>query len=332
MPASLLIRLRPEGPWRIGPSNGARDRVDTVFHSDSLYSAVCAAMRELGNLEEWLDATARAGENCAVRFSSLFPYQSEHLFAPAPKHLWPPTSVTRLRAHGAKFVPLSVIAALAEGKPVEEDKWEVDGISECLVRSGRSGFGPFRVALSTNAAVDRVEPGVTATHQTASLEFGHNSGMWGCVQFASDQAQQAWQKKIEAAFRLLADSGLGGERSRWGQATVEIRETDPLPKVEMEEGTESAYWLLSLFNPAQSETIDWERGSYSLVERSGRVESNQGWGTRKKSSQMVSEGSVVFAKEAPTGQALDVAPEGFPHPVYRNGYAVSVALPWRLSV
>jgi hypothetical protein len=54
MSQGLLIRLRPTGPWRIGPDSGVRDRVDRVFHSDSLYSAVSSAMAQLGNLDEWL--------------------------------------------------------------------------------------------------------------------------------------------------------------------------------------------------------------------------------------------------------------------------------------
>ncbi len=43
MPAGLLIRLRPTGPWRIGPDSGDRDRVERIYHSDTLYSAVSRA-------------------------------------------------------------------------------------------------------------------------------------------------------------------------------------------------------------------------------------------------------------------------------------------------
>ena len=56
---SVLVRLRPTGPWRIGPDSGDRDRVERIYHSDALYSAVCGAMARLGTLDEWLDATAR---------------------------------------------------------------------------------------------------------------------------------------------------------------------------------------------------------------------------------------------------------------------------------
>jgi hypothetical protein len=42
---------------------------------------------------------------------------------------------------------------------------------------------------------------------------------------------------------------------------------------------------------------------------------------------MVSEGSVVYAAAPPRGSAADVAPEGFAHPVFRAGFAVSIPLP-----
>ena len=63
MSAVSLIKLRPTGPWRIGPDSGDRDRVDRIYHSDSLYSAVSGAMSRLGELDSWLDATARAPPN-----------------------------------------------------------------------------------------------------------------------------------------------------------------------------------------------------------------------------------------------------------------------------
>ena len=37
MTPALLIRLRPLGPWRYGPDEGGRDRVDNLYRSDRLY-------------------------------------------------------------------------------------------------------------------------------------------------------------------------------------------------------------------------------------------------------------------------------------------------------
>src|SRR5262245_27327182 len=165
----LVVKLRPTGPWRIGPDSGARDRVDTIYHSDSLYSAVTGAMSALGGLEEWLEATARNPAGADVRFSSCFPFQGDTLFIVPPKSVWPPAASAKVRWKSAKFVPLSLVEVLLSGGAPEEDRWSLDGQSECLVSHGRGG--PFRISARAGAAVDRLGGGVEP-HQTACLEFG----------------------------------------------------------------------------------------------------------------------------------------------------------------
>src|SRR4051812_12542581 len=91
MNPGLVVKLRPTGPWRIGPDSGARNQVDAVYHSDSLYGAVTSAMARLGSLEEWLDATAR-GAAPAVSFGSCFPFVDEIGFVTPPRTVWPPAS------------------------------------------------------------------------------------------------------------------------------------------------------------------------------------------------------------------------------------------------
>ncbi|MFN7923475.1 MAG: hypothetical protein U0Q16_25460 [Bryobacteraceae bacterium] len=339
---ALVIRLRPEGPWRIGPSTGAKDRADRVFHSDQLYSAVTSAMQQLDWMEEWLDATARAADPM-VRVSSLFPWQGGSLMAPAPAHLWP-APASRLRTSGARFIPTALIGDLANGEAWNEDQWEVDGLSQCLLRRGRRNpAGPFRLATRSRFACDRLEPGAGADHQTACIEFSEQSGVWCAVVFASVPVAEQWGPRIRAAFKLLSDTGLGGERtSGWGQFTVERADPGDLAELlfgkrndNAAEGeseaaaapAESAHWLLSLFRPASSDTVDWNRGSYTMVERSGRSGA-----ALKKTVRMVEEGSVLFCAEAPRGAAADVAPDGFAHPVYSAGFAVSLPLPWRVNV
>jgi CRISPR type III-A-associated RAMP protein Csm4 len=145
----------------------------------------------------------------------------------------------------------------------------------------------------------------------------------------------------------LCDSGFGGERSRgWGRADLlnvahgqfpnlllagpTIPQSQANGDQEPPPAPETAYWLLSLFTPRDSDSVDWERGAYSLVTRNGRIESAQGHGTLKRSLRMVTEGSVVLAAAAPTGGAQNVAPEGFPHPAFRAGFAISIPIAWRV--
>ncbi len=335
MPA-VLIRLRPTGPWRVGPDSGDRDRVDRVYHSDALYSAVCAAMARLGALEEWLDATARSPQP-AVRFSSCFPFHQDTVYVVPPRHIWPPVASSKVRWKGARFVPLKVVETLLAGKPLSEDAWVVDGESECLMPSSAPpGSTLFRASVRSSAAMDRAGEGV-APHSVACVEFAAGCGVWFVAAFADDAAQEVWGERVRAAIRLLADSGFGGERSRgWGRAEMPAFTDGALPDLLMrgsgEPQGETAYWMLSLFHASEADGVDWERGNYALATRSGRIESAAGWGEQKKSTRMVAEGSVVVATAEPQGSASDVAPEGFPHPVYRAGFALSLRVPLKVPV
>ena len=509
MNPGLVVKLRPAGPWRIGPDSGARNRVDVIYHSDSLYSAVTSAMARMGALDEWLDATAR-NQSPAVCFGSCFPFIEDAIFVVPPRTLWPPTSPAlmsaRVRWKSARFVPLTVVQTILSGAKINPNQWSVDGASGCLLPAGKTG--PFRTGVRWSAAVDRLT-GASERHATACIEFRPGAGLWTVVAFSSDGARDQWQDRIKAAFRLLADTGFGGERSRgWGRAAApefsegslpeliisfappgveEPPEEQPVPQEEPpvdepvpapnpdepegaassrspieggnvdepalsdapleavlrapdtmaalevaaaedaggggasgvhgsaggaahesaapapesdeanaesveaaresatvaleaesvgaapesdESASESAvaaasepvqpapesveaapepaaaapepepapavpptpsgleaHWLLSLFTPAAADTVDWGRGCYTVLARGGRVESPSGSGELKKQVQMVAEGSVLYAASAPAGAAADVAPDGFAHPVFRAGFALSIRLP-----
>jgi CRISPR type III-A-associated RAMP protein Csm4 len=427
MHPGLVVKLRPAGPWRIGSDSGARNRVDTIYHSDSLYSAVSSAMALLGSLEDWLDATARAAEP-AVCFSSCFPYVEEVLCVVPPRTIWPPAAAgisARVRWKSARFVPLEVVRDILAGRKLDEAQWSLDGVSECVAPAGRPG--PFRTSVRWSAAVDRLT-GATERHSTACIEFRAGCGLWTVASFLDQAARDRWQAPVKTAFRLLADSGFGGERSRgWGRSEppefvegdlpdmilpaapapapeglaeelildrlvadligagpvlpdspdappdqeilpapmpdeiktedsasaespvemgagvavlemeeeaietqAEIEPVEPEPEPAMAPPVIEApqsHWLLSLYTPAPGDTVDWRRGSYSVLTRGGRVESPAGSGGLKKQVQMIAEGSVLAAASEPRGSAADVGPEGFPHPVYRAGFAVAIPVP-----
>ena len=421
MNPGLVVKLRPAGAWRIGTDSGARNRVDLIYHSDSLYSAVASAMARLGRLDEWLDATARIRATArnsapAVSFSSCFPFLDEIDFVVPPRTIWPPTSPAlmsaRVRWKSARFVPLGVVQAMLAGEPLDGDHWSLDGASECLVPAGRPG--PFRTGVRWSAAVDRLT-GAAERHSTACIEFRSGAGLWTIVSFRDEAAHRRWLEPIKAAFRLLADTGFGGERSRgWGRSeppeftegmlpeivlggtqkpapeplVTELTVTELIVAEPAQPGTEvliiaeqvtalaplalglwppapneppvtepapaesevpiaadsvtapaplapgprppapvQAHWLLSLFTPAPDDSVDWRRGNYAVLARCGRVDSPAGSGELKKEIQMVAEGSVLCAAAPPRGSAADVAPDGFAHPVFRAGFALSIPLP-----
>jgi hypothetical protein len=192
----------------------------------------------------------------------------------------------------------------------------------------------------SHAAIDRLGSGVES-HSTACIEFEPASGLWTAAAFHTEGAAREWKEALTSAFRLIADSGLGGRRSSgWGQiATFKVQEGSwpglLLPRLARSKNgmadssvdEKRDHWLLSLFTPATGDQIDWSAGSYSLTVRGGRTESSAGHGIHKKVVRMVEEGSVLSTESTPRGSAVDVAPDGFAHPVYRSGFALSIALP-----
>ena len=200
MNPALLIKLRPTGPWRIGPDSGARNQVDAIYHSDTLYAAVTSAMLRLGLLPDWLNATADGTP--AVCFSSCFPFLDEIGFVVPPRTIWPPSSPAllsaRVRWKSARFVPLGIVQGLLSGQPLDEEHWAVDGPSGCLVPVGRTG--PFRPGLRFNAAVDRLT-GAAERHSVACLEFRPGAGLWTVVRFTDQAARDRWLDPVKTAFR-----------------------------------------------------------------------------------------------------------------------------------
>ncbi len=352
MQPAVFIRLRPRGPWRYGPGDGGQGRVDTLFRSDRLYSALTLAMRQLGFLEEWLQATAQAAVPEVV-FSSLFPFQGDTLFVSPPATLWPPplslvttpspVFLTKVRWNAARFVPLALVESILTGQRILADQWIPDAASGCLLRRDRPSSSPYRVVSRSGASVDRITGNSVDIRTSACVEFEPGSGLWTAVRFVNEEARATWNERVQSALRLLADTGFGGRRtSGWGQTAAPEFQAGTWPSVILPKLARTgysngadvtgdqplSYWLLSLYSPSPSDRVDWREGSYDATVRGGCVETNSpGSGAEKRRVRMITEGSVITAAAEPVGTAVNVAPDGFPHPVYRAGFALSLPLP-----
>ena len=237
-------------------------------------------------------------------------------------------------------MPLTAIDSLLTGQALLADQWFPDPESACLLRRDRPSSSPFRAIARSSAAVDRLTKTGGEVKSLAGVEFEAGAGLWTVARFRDAAAESAWSQRVQGAFRLLADSGFGGGRSKgWGQTQAPEFQKGAwpgllLPKVGRAQRNgngdapaSSFYWLLSLYSPSPADTIDWTGGDYRLVLRSGRVESSAASGALKKQARMISEGAVISASAEPVGVAVDVAPEGFAHPVYRSGLALALLFP-----
>lgn len=334
MPA-LLVRIRPSTPWRLGPETGSPAEASAVLHSDAVYSAVTMALGQLGWMEDWLEATADPFREPVVRFTSAFPWQRNLLYAPPPRGVWPPEGGSaRVRWKGAGLIPTQLAGALLRGDRFDEQAWDLDGWCGCLIPAGsRSATGPFRFLRRSCAAVDRVTGGQALPYITGCVQFAPASGLWCAAQFATQTAYAVWGPRIQAAFRLLGDSGIGGLRSRgFGRARSVDFQAGRLEDLLFSPGGAPrpgrGWWLLSLAAPSPEDAIRWDEGDYQLLKRTGRVGSLTGGGALKLAARMLAEGSVIVSPRAPRGTVVNAAPEGCPHPVIRSGYAVAISIPW----
>ncbi len=134
---------------------------------------------------------------------------------------------------------------------------------------------------------------------------------------------------MRAADEPAAEIEAAAAEPALSDATIEaeVRAPDLIEPLRAATSPLQAHWLLSLFTPAADDTVDWGRGSYSVLARGGRIDSPAGSGELKKQIQMVAEGSVLYANGIPMGAAADVAPDGFAHPVFRAGFALAIPLP-----
>lgn len=320
---ALLVRLQPITPWRCGA--GAEGEAAGLVASDSLFGAISDAMRLLGWLEEWLAEGA-----AAVRLSSLLPSQGDVYFAPLPEAVRNLELGKKLRLKPVRFAPLPAISTLATGR-FDENHWVLDLASNCLLAADRAHLGgPYRSRTRNRAAVDRFTGSAVSAASAGACEFAAQGGLWALLSFSSEDTAAVWRDRTMAAFRVLADEGIGGWRNAgWGRSRRPRFRTGTLGELlsavgwpVTEESVGEQWWTLGLFAPGEADTVRWTEGAYRTVERSG-------WAADRAKSRkrFVREGSVLSSPAEPGGEIARETVEGVPHPVLR--YGAGLLLPWR---
>lgn len=320
---ALLVQTLPITPWRCGA--GRPDEPASLVPSDTLFGAVSDAMRLLGLLPEWLSDGAPA-----TRISSLFPLQNDVFYAPLPEAVRGYPGLRRVRLEAVRFAPLAAIQDLAARK-FDEHRWLLDLASGCLQSADRAGAGgPYRPLHRQRAAVDRFDGATVPVAATEGIEFSSNSGAWALFVFADAGTAAVWSQRLKAAFRLLADEGIGGWRGAgWGRARRPRFREGELGKLLANAGwkpaaaeTISQWWTIGLFTPAESDAVSWDSGAYRTLHRSGWT---PGAGV-KPSLRFVREGAILASESEPHGCIRESAVDGAAHPVFR--YGAGLALPW----
>ena len=196
----------------------------------------------------------------------------------------------------------------------------------------------FSTERVPRVTIDRVTDGSTIFH-AGRTTFAQDCGLWLGVQWLRPQlrvgnSNMTYQQAFDILLQMLADSGMGGERSS-GYGAFEIAKNDSTLTLPDPTPGKPAY-LLSRYHPREDELPGVLQGAGAAY----RLESIAGWlyspddvGQRRKRLYLLEEGSHILWPGAAAGSVEDVRPEygaphpqqkiNFPHPVWRYGLALA---------
>lgn len=326
--ATFLYRLAFRGPVHFGAAGIGMEESGSRLRSDSLTSALINAFAVLGEADAAI--AALQAERPTYVLSSLFPYRALESADPIyalPRPLTPPPAPDMLAlARGKELKKVAWLtpaqaASWLTGPELTDD--ELDHLVEhasLLVKDW------WKDDLRPRVALDR-ESQSSSIWLCGTVTFQQGAGLYGLLQLNDE----AWKARLEAAFRMLGEMGLGGERT-YGMGLFRFQgleapgpEWDPLLKAPT-----SRRMLLSAYHPTAAERatlpLPWE--AWDFFESRGYITTGRMATTlKRKRARFLAEGSV--ATQPVRGDLADVTPEaapafGIPHNIYRSGLAFMV--------
>ncbi|MCX7994984.1 MAG: type III-A CRISPR-associated RAMP protein Csm4 [candidate division WOR-3 bacterium] len=315
-----ICRLKPKGPFHLGERENWREGSAEFIHSDTLFSAFCHSYLLLYSKEELEAILARfdAG-NPPFIISSAYPCWQGIYYFPVPKNQLPATK----EAKKIQFIEKSGFEKLVNGIKLE------DILSESQTIPAKNE--PYHPWIVDN--VPRVSLSRYSNHPVEDGGYFHfglvyyreNAELFFLIKYNDLNIR----KKLEAALRLMAEEGIGGDRSS-GKGIMYPPVFEEID-VSIPDGADGIV-SLSLYYPKDDNEINKiTDGFYELIERKGYIYSPFGVSLRRKSIRMFTEGSVFPANPSKIGRLVNIKPEIFVHHnVYRYGFMFG--LPCRLEL
>jgi CRISPR-associated protein Csm4 len=289
------------------------ESIEETLHSDSLYSALCHAWVARYGADDLADLIARFQSVPPFLLSSAFPYLRETFFLPKPMTHPPGFADENTRQEYGKilkdvaYFPRNLFVDWIHGAAFATE--QLAEVPSLLAQVFYRELIP-RVALGRENAVSEI-------FHVGVIRFTPEAGLYILLHLG-DETMLA---KLLAAFELLGELGVGGERTYGlGRFTAEFTPADEVWQA-LVETDGPRYLTLSLSCPSAEDLrrLD-ERCAYGLIERKGWIHSSYTYRQlKRKSVAMFSEGSVFT--HAMTGQVLDVTPAAWEpassHSIYR---------------
>ena len=268
------VKFKPKSPIRVGGLKGF-ESYDELIHSDTIFGAVANAIAYLNlDINEFIEKT-RSGE---IRLSSAFPYKENELFFPPPvvKPEFEENEKDFLKKYRKSFLRKDAFESVLEGKQINDD-------------SSMAKIDHFAHYVDiASVTLDRITKN-SGLYVYTVMALKKNCGLYVLV----DSNDCDFKKFVKPAFKLLADEGIGGNRTTgFGHFDFEVEEVSI-------KSVESEYFVTLSLAVADKHNLI----SYDLIKRGGYVFSRTGKDVLKPLFFMLREGSVV---RNDTGKLLDL--------------------------
>ncbi|NTW63607.1 MAG: type III-A CRISPR-associated RAMP protein Csm4 [Chlorobiaceae bacterium] len=333
---ALLLIPGDNRQFHFGES-GLGDSSD-LLHSDTLFSALATIYEyALGGAERLIELVGSGRLSFSSGLYALLKETSDKpplLFVPKPLVTYTSTD-DRKRNKSLKYFSLGALAEFSQHFNAEKLECdldltdlpsigndfvclpeELDDDQEAFAQCSFRGFttSPKVKVHTTVEDNDRLYYETTVQFHSFSVASVEYEGAY-CVLFDADRLNPEERREFLAAVRIMADEGVGGQRSSGNGQFRAVREvTIPVPG----SSDASCYLGLSVLSPADSAEFDaLER--YELFVRGGgslglRGESEQ----HRKQARFIREGSVMNRNIS--GRIVDLSPtDAVAGLIVRNG-------------
>ncbi len=290
-----VIKLKFISPFHLNPPRDSLEKTETVIQSDMLVSALAVCHIKLyGDFPHVFFSPK-------LRVSSLFPFYNESMFFPVPLFdFW------ERNAGGERNKTLGKL------KYLESSLWQKTIAGERLSEAGVYPSGMFGVDTEEKAKeiseffreeeLQRLWVGRDPFHFSQVRLAGKGGLFFLC------HVDPEIEPQFTASLRLLADEGLGSDRTV-GKGLFEILPEDAglqLPAADVVDSSSSHVMSLSFFipSPEDSEAIDFDDSYYLLQHKRGWYNTHRVLSLKKKGIFGFSEGSVFKNDRGLTGKEV----------------------------
>lgn len=310
-----FCKLTPTTPLHLGEREFWREGSSVFIHSDTLFSGICHCYGLLYGKDELEEFIKGVKDDQILKISSAFPVWDNIFYFPVPKNQIPEDK----DAYRIQFIEQQGFEQLLAGNKLEQLVAEKIRVIPRLEKDEKPAT-PWRSLNVLRITLSRFN-----NHPTKEGGFFHSgrvtyrddAGLFFLYQ--TDNAEI--ENRFKAAIYLLADEGIGGDRS-CGNGLMKKPEFQEKFVLNVAESAKLQI-SLSLYFPADQdeEMKSLSSGYYELLERKGYIYSPQGQSLRRRSVRMFTEGSVFPAIANRSGTVENVTPGAFSgkHQVYRYG-------------